>query len=98
VKGIPAAKNAEYPDLALQVLAEHTGGEVLINGRDIVGDLNIAIRDASAGYDLTFEAAPGDRPNEYHALQVQVNKPNVKVRTVSGYYARPEQEAGKKAK
>jgi len=92
LKGIPAAKNAEYADLALQVLAEHSGGEVIINGRDITGALNTAVRDASASYELTFEAAPGDRPNEYHALQVQVAKPNVKVRTTSGYYARtPEQ-------
>jgi VWFA-related protein len=98
LKGIPSAKNAEYPDLALQVLAEHSGGEVEINGRDVVGDLNLAVRDAVGGYDLTFDAAQGDRPNEYHAIQVQVNSPNVKVRTVSGYYARPEVEGGKKAK
>jgi VWFA-related protein len=88
LKGVPAAKNAEYADLALQVLAEHSGGQVIINGRDISGALNTAVRDASASYELTFEAAPGDRANEYHALQVQVDKPNVKVRTTSSYYAR----------
>jgi len=87
-KGVAAAKDATYPNLALQVLAEHSGGQVVINGRDISGELNTAIRDASASYELTFEAAPGDRPNEYHALQVQVDKPNVVVRTNSGYYAR----------
>jgi len=90
LKGVALAKQAQYPNLALQVLAEHSGGEVLIKGKDITGDLNIAVRDANAGYDLTFAAAPGDRPNEYHALQVQVDKPDVKARTVSGYYARPQ--------
>jgi VWFA-related protein len=92
LKGIPAAKNAEYADLALQVLAEHSGGQVLVTGRDISGELNVAVRDASASYELTFEAAPGDLPNEYYALQVQVDKPNVKVHTTSGYYARTPAE------
>ncbi len=90
LKGVALAKQAQYPNLALQVLAEHSGGEVLIKGKDITGDLKLAVRDANAGYDLTFAAAPGDRPNEYHALQVQVDKPDVKTRTVSGYYARPQ--------
>jgi len=92
LKGISQAKQAEYPNLALQVLSEHSGGQVILNGRDVAGDLNIGVRDAGAGYELTFAAAAGDRPNEYHALQVQVDKPNVKVRTVSGYYARPQAE------
>jgi len=88
LKGISAAKDATYPDLGLQVLATHTGGLVLINGRDIAGSLKMAIRDASEGYDLTFAPIPGDRVNEYHALEVRVDKPNLKVRTTSGYYAR----------
>ncbi|HEY6490984.1 MAG: VWA domain-containing protein [Terracidiphilus sp.] len=95
LKGVASARQAEYPNLALQVLAEHSGGQVLVQGKDIAGDLNRAVRDESAGYELTFESSPGDRANEYHALQVQVDKPNVKVRTVLGYYARPEREDGK---
>ncbi|HMG86681.1 MAG TPA: VWA domain-containing protein [Terracidiphilus sp.] len=88
LKGISAVKDATYPDLGLQVLATHTGGQVFISGRDILGSLKIAVRDASGGYDLTFAPAPGDRVNEYHALDVRVDKPNIKVRTTSGYYAR----------
>ena len=87
LKPVALAKNAEYPNLALQVFAAHSGGQVLVAGRDIKGELNTAIRDASTSYELTFEGAPGDRPNEYNALQVQVDKPDVKVRTTAGYYA-----------
>jgi VWFA-related protein len=94
LKPVALSKNAGYPNLALQVLAEHSGGQVLINGKDIAGDLNSAVRDASGGYELTFAAVPGDRPNEYHALQVQVDKTDVKVRTTAGYYARPQVEGG----
>jgi VWFA-related protein len=87
LKPVAAAKNAEYPNLALQVLSEHSGGKVLVEGRDIAGELNTAVRDANASYELTFAAAPGDRADEYHALQVQVDKPGVVVRTSAGYYA-----------
>lgn len=87
LKPVKAAQNAEYGDLALQVLSEHSGGKVLIQGRDITGELNIAVRDASASYELTFAAPPGDRADEYHALQVQVNKPEAVVHTSAGYYA-----------
>ena len=88
LKGISAAKDATYPALGLQVLATHTGGQVMTNGRDIAGSLKTAIGDASGGYDLTFAPMPGDRVNEYHALEIRVDKPNLKARTTSGYYAR----------
>jgi VWFA-related protein len=87
LKPVAAIKNAEYPNLSLQVLSEHSGGKVLIQGRDITGELNEAVRDANASYELTFAAAPGDRPDEYHALQVLVDKPGAVVRTSAGYYA-----------
>ncbi len=88
LKPVTEAKNATYPNISLQVLAEHSGGRVLISGRDILGELNTAVRDASASYELTFKGAPGDKANEYHALQVQVDKPDVKVHAATGYYAR----------
>jgi VWFA-related protein len=88
LKGISAVKDATYPDLALQVLAEHSGGQVIINGKDISGELRAAVRDASTSYELTFERAPGSKANEYHALEVQVDRPKIVVHTVSGYYVR----------
>lgn len=90
LKGVAAPKDAQYPDLALQVLAEHSGGSVIVNGRDILGELNTAVRDAGASYELTFESAPGDRPDEYHALEVKVDQPNVTVHTTTSYYAHPQ--------
>jgi VWFA-related protein len=94
LKPIAFARDAEYPHLALQVLAQHSGGQVLTSGRDITGELNDAVRDAGASYELTFEAAPGDRPDEYHALQVQVDRPSVLVRTAAGYYANTRLQSG----
>jgi VWFA-related protein len=87
IKGVANANKAEYPSLGLQVLVTHTGGIAETDGTDILGGLNNAIRDADACYTLTFEAPPADRLNEYHDLQLKVDKPGVTVRTTSGYYA-----------
>jgi VWFA-related protein len=91
LKAVPSPKQAEYPDLALQVIATHTGGVVQTNGNDILGALNTAIRDANSYYTLTFEGAHATHPDEYHALQLKVDKPDVKVRTTYGYYAQTQQ-------
>jgi VWFA-related protein len=86
LKGVTNVNKAEYPDLALQVFAAHSGGLVMVSGMDILGDINTAIRDANTCYRLTFEAPPADRRNEYHELRLQVDKPGAIVRTTAGYY------------
>ena len=95
LKPVAKAGGAEYPYLGLQVLATHTGGLVEVTGRDITGELNTAVRDAAASYELTFQGAPGDGPNAYHALKVKVDQPGVSVRTTAGYYANVQLPAAK---
>lgn len=94
-KPVTKVYNAEYPYLAQQVLAEHSGGLALTEGHDVTGAINTALRDAGAWYEVTLESAPGDKVNEYHKLDVKVNQPGTQVRTTAGYYARPQQ-VGKK--
>jgi len=88
-KPVTKVDQAEYPYLAEQVLAEHSGGRTLISANDTLGDINAALRDAGAYYELTFEAPAADRTNEYHKLDVRVDSPNAQVRTNAGYYAKP---------
>ena len=78
--------DAHYGDLSLQVLSEHSGGQVLTTSNDIKAELNSALRGASSWYRLVFPRASGARANEYHALRVAVDKPGVKIRTTAGYY------------
>ncbi len=88
LKGVAKPNDAEYPNLALQVMAVHSGGLVLDSGSaDIKGGLNTAIRDANDCYSVTFETPPGERPNEYHDLRLQVDKPGAVIRTTAGYYS-----------
>ena len=87
LKPVSAVNQVQYPHLGLQVLAAHSGGLVEVTGMDIVGEINTAIRDADAWYSITFEAPVPDKRNEYHGLQLQVDKPGVVARTTAGYYA-----------
>lgn len=86
LKGVTKSGDAQYGNLSLQVLSEHSGGQVFIGDNDIKADINTVLRGATAWYNLVFERAPGDRATEYHAIAVTVDKPRVKVHTTAGYY------------
>jgi len=88
LKPVTKADHAEYPNVGLQVLSEHTGGTVQVTGNDIKDEINTAMRDASSWYTLTFEIAPSTEKTVFHALQIKVDKPDVKVRTSAGYYVK----------
>jgi hypothetical protein len=38
---------------------------------------------------VSFEASPADRRDEYHSLEIKVDKPGLTARTRQGYYAQP---------
>lgn len=86
LKGVAKIGDAQYGDLSLQVLSEHSGGKVIIGGNDIKGEINTALRDAGAYYQLSFVRASGGRESLYHDIRVIVDKPRVKVHTTAGYY------------
>jgi VWFA-related protein len=88
-KPVTAARQVQAGDLSVQVLAVQSGGLVLNSNNDLASEIATCVADASRSYTLTFEAAAGDGPNEYHALEVKVAKPELTVRTRSGYYAQP---------
>ncbi|MGB6689440.1 MAG: VWA domain-containing protein [Terracidiphilus sp.] len=86
LKGVAKVNQAQYADLGLQVIAEHSGGQVIVNGNDIRAEIDAAIRQASTYYTLTFNAAPATGTTDYHALSVKTDKPGLTVRTTAGYY------------
>jgi VWFA-related protein len=90
LKPVKKAEQADNGNLALQVLATQSGGLVLNSSNDLAGEIVTCVADASAYYVLSFEGLAGDGPNEYHALEVKIDKPKLKARTRSGYYAQPK--------
>ena len=89
LKGVKKPGQVQIGNLALQVLAQQSGGRVLNSNNDVEGEIATCVSDASAFYEVTFEGLPGDGPNEYHALEMKVEKPGLTARTRTGYYAQP---------
>jgi VWFA-related protein len=89
LKGVTAPNKVQLGDLALQVVASHSGGRVLNSNSDIAGEIARCARDANAYYVLSFDSLPADGPNDYNAIQVKIAQPQLKAQTLSGYYAQP---------
>lgn len=93
VKGATNAKNVAPGNLALQVLATQTGGRVIINGNDIASEIQACVDDASAFYIVSFERSASEQSDQYHSLEVHVDKPGLTARTTNGYYSQREQRS-----
>jgi VWFA-related protein len=93
LQGIQSAKQASASTLAqalaMEVLAIQSGGRVLDPDKDLVGLIEKCAQDAHAFYTLTFDPPRTDLVDEYHALKVQVGKPELAARTRTGYYDQP---------
>ena len=91
LKGVKSPNQVRIGNVALQVFAYQSGGLVLNSSNDLAGEMQTCVNDANNYYILSFNGALADGPNEYHALEVTVDRPGMEARTRSGYYARPEQ-------
>jgi VWFA-related protein len=86
------ADNASRPGeihsigLTLPVIAIQTGGLALYPGNDIASELQRCMADADAYYEISFEPAIADQPNEFHRLEIRIAKPGLIGRTRQGYY------------
>ena len=89
VKGITKPSDAEVGDLSLQVIAIQSGGLALSASNDIAGQIQRSIADASTYYELSFDPPPSEHTNDYHQIQVTVDKPGLIARTRTGYYSQP---------
>jgi VWFA-related protein len=93
VPGVKSGGQAYPANLALDVLAVQSGGLVLNGSNDLpsamAAEIHRSATDAQSFYVLTFKAPQAEHANEYHALQVKVDRPGVTARTSTGYYAQP---------
>jgi VWFA-related protein len=89
LKGVTGPNRVDMGNLALQVIATQTGGIVSYGSNSVVAGLDRSVADLAAYYSLSIEAAPADKPNEYHELSVKVATPGLTARTRTGYYAQP---------
>jgi hypothetical protein len=74
--------------MQLEVLAIQSGGRVMGPGFDIPGMIQRCIEGADDFYRLTFGPPRTSTVDEYHDF-VEVDRPDVRVRTNTGYYDEP---------
>ena len=89
LKGVPSVNQVRPGDLALPVLAIHSGGRALVAPGDLGDQIASCIDEARSYYTLTFDPAAAKHVDEYHELAVHVDKPGLKARTSTGYYVQP---------
>jgi VWFA-related protein len=86
-------KDMQPAELALQVIATHTGGLVLDSSGDVNGDLDRyierCVEEERRFYTLTFNPPHTTQVDEFHDLRVQVDRTALTVRAPTGYYNEP---------
>ena len=88
-KGIAKPSQAQLGNLAIQVLAAQSGGLVIEGNSDVNAMIQRCLADAKSWYDIGFDPLPADKQNEYHHIEIKVNRPGVVARARDGYYANP---------
>jgi VWFA-related protein len=89
LKGVDKPKHADYGNLLLEVLATQSGGQVLYGSNDLASLIDRCIADAKTYYVLTYNPPPAAHPDEYHGIEVKVDRPGLTARTRTGYYSQP---------
>jgi VWFA-related protein len=89
LKGVSKPNQVAAGDLGLPVLAVQSGGLALELNNDLTALLQECISDVAPYYEISFDAAPVERPDEYHQLEIKLAKPGLTARTRQGYYAQP---------
>ncbi len=89
LKPVREVKKTEIANLALQVLATETGGQVIDPSNDVRGQIDRCVSDVGEYYTLAIAPPVAAAADEYHDLKVLVDKPELTVRTNTGYYNEP---------
>jgi VWFA-related protein len=86
-KGINKPSQAEWGNLALQVIATQSGGLALTAGNDITAFVKQCLADTQAYYEISFAPPLDQRRDEYHHVEVRMADKKLTARTRQGYYA-----------
>jgi VWFA-related protein len=75
----------------MNTAAEQTGGLAVVNTNEFDPGLDRVFNENSSYYLLGYQPATRHKPGTVHRLSVRVNRPDVRVRTRSGYETPPAQ-------
>ena len=79
----------------LHVLAEETDGRAIVNRNDLMPGLTQIVSDQSAYYLLGYTSSVAPTDGEFHEIEVEVLRDDVRVRARKGYYALSAENAAR---
>ena len=83
----------------LRTLTENTGGRAVVNDNDPEQEVPAVLAESGAYYLIGFEAGTARKTHDgFHPIKVTVKRPDVEVRTRSGYYDATAESARKSDK
>jgi VWFA-related protein len=89
LKGVRSVNQVRPGNLALPVLAIHSGGRALDQPGDLGDQIASCIAEARSYYTLSFDPATAKHIDDYHDIAVHMDNPQLRARTSSGYYVEP---------
>jgi VWFA-related protein len=89
LKGVSKPNQVSVGNLALQVLAAQSGGLAFNSNNDVASTLRQCIDEAAPYYEITFDQPGAEKSDEYHPLEIKLDKPGLTARTRQAYYAQP---------
>ena len=81
--------NIAAEGMRLQVLARQNGGQAIAKTRNFADAMSKCMDDFNDFYILSFDSTPAAAADEFHSIDVNVDRPGVIVRTADSYYAQP---------
>jgi hypothetical protein len=76
--------------LAMQELAESTGGFAVTNTNEIALPMQRVMEDIRTHYEVAYTPSAKNYDGHFRQIQVRITRPHVTVQTRSGYFAVPE--------
>ncbi len=89
LKGVKSPYQADSVNLGEKVIAVQSGGIVIPPDFNVSGHIAQCIDTASVYYQLSFDAPPTEKPDQYHSLEVKIDRHGLKAYTSTGYYDQP---------
>jgi VWFA-related protein len=79
----------------LHVLADETDGRAIVNRNDLLPGLSQIVSDQSAYYLLGYTSSAAPTDGDFHEIEVEVLRDDVRVRARKGYYALTAENAAR---
>ncbi len=89
LRGVDKPSQVQAGNLGLQVLAIRSGGLALNSSKEVTKALQECLADTVPYYEISFDPAPAERPDEYHQIEIRLAQHGLAARTYQGYYAQP---------